>query len=93
MDARGDYTQANFILLLTRIKSELFRCHEHLKTQFFACLLSYNKGIILMSQTSQIQFFAFLLNYNKRIVQMSQVSKSQFFACLLALLANWPCIC
>ena len=35
MDIRGDFTQANFILLLvllTKISSKLFICHEYLKT-------------------------------------------------------------
>ena len=41
MAARGDFTQANSILLLARIIKELVRCYKYLKTQLFACLLSY----------------------------------------------------
>ena len=43
MDAKNDFTQTNFILLLVllaKIMSELFGYYKHLKTRFlFACWL------------------------------------------------------
>ena len=73
------------MVLLAKRTSELFSCHKYLKTQFFfACLLSYNKWIVQISQVFKTQFFAYLLSYNKWIVQISQASKTQFFAYLLS---------
>ena len=60
MDARGDFTQLNSILLLARIINELFKCYKHLKTPFFPCF-SYNKEIVQISQVSKTQLFACLL--------------------------------
>ena len=43
MDVRGNFTWANFILLLmlfARIMSKLFRCYKYLKIQFLAHLLA-----------------------------------------------------
>ena len=43
MNARSNFTQAIFIqllVLLAKIISELFRFYKHLKTQFFAYLLT-----------------------------------------------------
>ena len=55
MDAKNDFIYAKPILLLAKTTTELFRCHEHLKTRFFPCF-SYNERIIQMSQIFKTQF-------------------------------------
>ena len=44
INAKDDFTQANFIPLLVRITRELFRYYKNLKTQFFT-RFSYTKEL------------------------------------------------